>query len=173
MVTDVLMKEGRNVAMEKSNARKLMASAVCIVASVALLAGLTFAWFTDTATSKDNRIQAGTLKVELLKDGQPVAADAPIFAADKWEPGFSAGAGLAVKNAGDLAIKYELAFRNIVAGRRHRQRVGRVRARQRACACLCRHARWNALADFKDGAGRRLPATCWKPARPTRPKTSS
>ena len=69
----------------------------CIVASVALLAGLTFAWFTDTATSKDNRIQAGTLKVELLKDGQPVAADAPIFAADKWEPGFSAGAGLAVK----------------------------------------------------------------------------
>lgn len=101
--------------MEKSNARKLMASAVCIVASVALLAGLTFAWFTDTATSKDNRIQAGTLKVELLKDGQPVAADAPIFAADKWEPGFSAGAGLAVKNAGDLAIKYELAFRNIVA----------------------------------------------------------
>lgn len=28
---------------------------------------------------------------------------------------FSAGAGLAVKNAGDLAIKYELAFRNIVA----------------------------------------------------------
>lgn len=115
MVTDVLMKEGRNVAMEKSNARKLMASAVCIVASVALLAGLTFAWFTDTATSKDNRIQAGTLKVELLKDGQPVAADAPIFAADKWEPGFSTGAGLAVKNAGDLAIKYELAFRNIVA----------------------------------------------------------
>ena len=98
--------------MEKTNNRKLAASAVLIVASVALLLGLTFAWFTDTVASKGNRIQAGTLEVQLWSGGEDISsATAPVFAYEKWEPGYSTGAGLAVKNAGSLAVKYELTFR--------------------------------------------------------------
>ena len=97
--------------MEQTNTKKLVASAVLIVASIALLAGLTLAWFTDTVANKGNKIQAGTLNVQLLKDGVDVSESSePIFSHAAWEPGYSTGANLSVKNAGDLALKYELRF---------------------------------------------------------------
>ena len=83
-----------------------------IVASLTLLLGLTFAWFTDTVTNKGNKIQAGTLQVELWNGGENISdSTVPVFDYAKWEPGYSAAADLSVKNAGSLAVKYELTFR--------------------------------------------------------------
>lgn len=47
--------------MQKANSRKLAASVALAAASVALLLGLTFAWFTDSVKNEGNRIQAGSL----------------------------------------------------------------------------------------------------------------
>ena len=97
--------------METTNNRKLVASAVLIVASVALLLGLTFAWFTDSVVNKGNKIQAGTLQVALLQNGTDISASAdPVFDYDRWEPGYATNAALAVRNDGTLAVKYKLGF---------------------------------------------------------------
>ena len=97
--------------MDSANKKRLAASAVLIVASIALFLGLTFAWFTDSVTNKGNRIQAGTLDVQLLKNGVDISESAdPVFSHNAWEPGYSTGASLSVKNAGNLALKYELGF---------------------------------------------------------------
>ena len=53
----------------KSTKRALVSSALAILMCVAMLIGTTFAWFTDTASTAVNKIQAGTLDVQLL-DGQ-------------------------------------------------------------------------------------------------------
>ena len=47
----------------KSTKRSLIASGISLAVSVALLAGSTFAWFTDSVTNKGNKIQAGNLKI--------------------------------------------------------------------------------------------------------------
>ncbi|WP_195762772.1 TasA family protein [Eggerthella guodeyinii] len=97
--------------METTNNRKLIASAALIVASVALLLGLTFAWFTDTAANKGNKIQAGTLQVALLENGADIGGSPdPVFDHNLWEPGYSTGTALAVRNDGTLAVKYKLGF---------------------------------------------------------------
>ncbi len=54
--------------------KSLLASGVALLASVALLAGATFAWFTDSVTNTGNKIQAGTLDItatvaEVAPDG--------------------------------------------------------------------------------------------------------
>ena len=54
--------------MQKANSR---AAERCLAAaSVALLLGLTFAWFTDSVKNEGNRIQAGTLGIELFHHGR-------------------------------------------------------------------------------------------------------
>lgn len=47
----------------KKNRRVLAASALSILLCVVLLIGTIFAWFTDSVSNNDNRIQAGSLKV--------------------------------------------------------------------------------------------------------------
>ena len=49
----------------KSTKRALITSALAILMCVAMLIGTTFAWFTDTASTGVNKIQAGNLKVDL------------------------------------------------------------------------------------------------------------
>ena len=49
----------------KNTKKSLIASGISLAVSVALLAGSTFAWFTDSVTNKNNRIQAGNLKSAL------------------------------------------------------------------------------------------------------------
>lgn len=43
----------------KSTKRALVSSALAIIMCVAMLIGATFAWFTDTASTGVNKIQAG------------------------------------------------------------------------------------------------------------------
>ena len=53
----------------KSTKRALVSSALAILMCVAMLIGTTFAWFTDTASTGVNKIQAGNLDIELqMKD---------------------------------------------------------------------------------------------------------
>ena len=94
--------------------RALLTSALAIVACVAMLIGSTFAWFTDTASTGVNKIQAGRLDVELMFSKDMVnwtkaTANTPLFDEDAlWEPGYTQVVYLKVINAGDLALKYEL-----------------------------------------------------------------
>ena len=95
--------------------RALLTSALAIVACVAMLIGSTFAWFTDTASTGVNKIQAGNLDVKLEykntkgADFKEAKADTPVFKDGAlWEPGHVEYVVLKVSNAGNLALKYKL-----------------------------------------------------------------
>ncbi len=100
----------------KGTKKSLLASGLSLLASCALLAGTTFAWFTDSVTNTGNKIQAGKLAVELWNGEQNLTnSENPVFTYDKWEPGYSTGANLQVRNVGTLAVKYELELQNVIA----------------------------------------------------------
>ena len=99
----------------KSTKRALLTSALAILMCVAMLIGTTFAWFTDTASTGVNKIQAGNLKMEVsyknTSDGEFTVLNEStnVFKQDTlWEPGHVEYAVLNVKNIGTLALKYKL-----------------------------------------------------------------
>ncbi|MBQ6901067.1 MAG: hypothetical protein IJN72_09505 [Firmicutes bacterium] len=100
--------------MKMNTKSKLISSLLVLVLCVTAFAGSTYAWFTDTVTSSGNKIQAGTLKIDLqLKDGNEYASikdsNDPIFGADAlWEPGYTEWANVKVVNNGSLALKYTM-----------------------------------------------------------------
>ena len=99
----------------KSTKRALLMSALSLVLCVSMLVGSTFAWFTDSVTSAGNKIQAGTLKLdlELLKDGQWTSikeSREPLFSNTLWEPGYTEYKVLKVENEGTLALKWVAKF---------------------------------------------------------------
>jgi predicted ribosomally synthesized peptide with SipW-like signal peptide len=53
----------------KHTKRALLASSLSVLLCLAMLVGSTFAWFTDSVTSSGNKIQAGTLNIDLLGKG--------------------------------------------------------------------------------------------------------
>ena len=99
----------------KHTKRALLASILSVVLCCAMLIGSTFAWFTDSVTSGNNKIVAGNLGVELEYRDQagswkPVTETTKLFQEDAlWEPGHTEVVYLRVKNAGNLALKYQLA----------------------------------------------------------------
>ena len=56
---------------QKATKRALLTSVMALVMCVVMLVGTTFAWFTDTASTAVNKIQAGNLDValEMSTDG--------------------------------------------------------------------------------------------------------
>ena len=100
----------------KSTKRALITSALAILMCVAMLIGTTFAWFTDTASTGVNKIQAGNLDVKLMysTDMQTwkEATDQTKLFDDNalWEPGYTQVVYLKIVNAGNLALKYEAGF---------------------------------------------------------------
>ena len=48
-----------------STRRSLLVSATALILSIAMLVGTTFAWFTDSASTGVNKIQAGNLDIAL------------------------------------------------------------------------------------------------------------
>ena len=101
--------------MTKTNSKKaLLSSAFALVLSVAMLIGTTFAWFTDTASTAVNKIQAGNLDVKLMYSTDMVTwkeatSTTQLFNDDAlWEPGHTELVYLKVVNAGNLALKYEM-----------------------------------------------------------------
>ena len=103
----------------KSTKRALVSSALAIVMCVAMLIGATFAWFTDTASTGGNKIQAGNLDVELeyskdFTEWKKVNDTTKVFEdSTRWEPGRTEVVYLRVKNAGTLALKYTLGIYNL------------------------------------------------------------
>ena len=100
----------------KSTKRALLTSALALLMCVTMLVGATFAWFTDTASTGVNKIQAGNLNIELAYknsttngDFKKADKDTPVFNNSAlWEPGHVEYVVLKVRNAGSLALKYKL-----------------------------------------------------------------
>ncbi len=111
----------------KSTKRALLGSVMAMVLCLAMLVGATFAWFTDTASTNVNKIQAGNLDVALEMqnaDGKWVSAEGKtldfVKAADAkgeailWEPGCTYELpALRIRNNGNLALKYKVAITGI------------------------------------------------------------
>ena len=104
------------MASKKQTRRALFMSVVSLMLCVAMLAGTTFAWFTDEVTSDINTITAGNLDVELYHSdkaasNEKVTADTKLFDDVKlWEPGAVAYENFEVANEGNLALKYQLSI---------------------------------------------------------------
>ena len=108
----------------KSTKRALLGSVMAMVLCLAMLVGATFAWFTDTASTGVNKIQAGNLDVQLVDEngnsleGKTLefkkAANAAEGEAVLWEPGCTYELpAVHVKNNGKLALKYKVAITGI------------------------------------------------------------
>lgn len=94
--------------------RALLTSVLALVLSLAMLAGSTFAWFTDTASTGVNRIVSGNLDVGLEywdKESGWLDAENSKDLFDEnalWEPGYTQIVYLKVKNGGNLALTYAM-----------------------------------------------------------------
>ena len=120
---------------KKTTKRALLSSVMAIVLCLAMLIGTTFAWFTDSASTAVNKIQAGTLDIELqyatawddvtgvptnwedaegktlsFRKAAGAAVDEPIL----WEPGCTyVLPELRIVNKGNLALKYKIVISGI------------------------------------------------------------
>ena len=128
----------------KTTKRALLTSALALLMCVTMLVGATFAWFTDTASTGVNKIQAGNLDVKLEyatawnEDGSVKTwADAegktlPFLVNGKipaegtqilWEPGCTYTLPeLRIVNNGNLALKYKV----VVSGIRGSAKLNKV-----------------------------------------------
>ena len=101
---------------KRATKRALLTSVMALVMCVVMLVGTTFAWFTDTASTGVNKIQAGNLDVELwyknTKDSgfnKVIDNSTEVFKdGTLWEPGHVEYVVLKIRNAGSLALKYKL-----------------------------------------------------------------
>lgn len=111
------------MSKKRSTKRALFSSIIAMILCCTMLLGTTFAWFTSTVSNTGNRIQAGTLKVDLLMDkaedgNYESIADTTgdIFSIAEggngilWEPGKTEIVYLKVENKGSLALKYNVAL---------------------------------------------------------------
>ena len=99
----------------KNTKRSLLTSALSLLLCMSMLVGSTFAWFTDSVTSKNNVITSGSLDVVLeyktnwADDWKTVDETVALFNEEAlYEPGYTEVVFLRVKNAGSLALKYAL-----------------------------------------------------------------
>ena len=112
-----------------STKHALLTSLMALLLCFTMLLGTTYAWFTDSVTSAGNKIQAGTLDIELYmlskNDAGELVREAisertePIFGANSlvaqnnaadtlWEPGKTQVVYFSLKNNGNLALMYKV-----------------------------------------------------------------
>ena len=109
--------------MKRSSTTKkaLFISTCALLFSMLMMAGSTFAWFTDSVSTGTNTITTGKLDVQLLHTNQYVTTakevgQTTLLFTDEagksidWEPGAVAYENFTVKNSGDLALNYRLAL---------------------------------------------------------------
>ena len=105
----------------KTTKRALYSSLVALFLCFTMLLGTTYAWFTDSVTSADNKIVTGDLDVQLFQwtkdeNGNVSSANIseasdPLFSEDiLWEPNRTEVVYLSIKNAGSLDLKYKVAI---------------------------------------------------------------
>ena len=105
---------------KKATKRALLTSVTALVMCVVMLAGTTFAWFTDTASTGVNKIVAGNLDVDIIGENSDehvatlnftkanAATDAGATEAVLWEPGCRyVTEGFRIANKGNLALKWK------------------------------------------------------------------
>lgn len=107
----------------KTTKRALLSSVLAMLICVAMLIGTTFAWFTDSASTAVNKIQAGTLDVQLLDEqgnsleGRTlgwVAADGRAQDEILWEPGCTYNTQqFYIENNGNLNLKFKFSVSGI------------------------------------------------------------
>lgn len=101
--------------------RALLLSITAMLMCAAMLAGTTFAWFTDSASTGVNRIQAGNLSVDIVgADGKSIDGKTLFFrnnAGDTdilWEPGATFNLdSFRIVNNGSLALKYKVVINGV------------------------------------------------------------
>jgi len=103
----------------KSTKKALLCSLLSLVVCISMLVGSTFAWFTDSVTSANNKIVSGNLVLDLSvleKDNTTwtsvKTSKAPIFNYTNWEPGYTEVKILKVSNLGSLALKWKATFKS-------------------------------------------------------------
>ncbi len=105
----------------KSIKRALFSSVVALFLCFSMLLGTTFAWFTDSASTAVNTIQAGNLDIvvsyalqsDVVDNAIPdnawkeIDESTPVFNPDAlWEPGYTEVVYFKIENKGSLALKY-------------------------------------------------------------------
>ena len=109
---------------QKATKRALLTSVMALVMCVVMLVGTTFAWFTDTASTAVNKIQAGNLDIKLLAEDGVTSLEGATLKWQKadgaenedvlWEPGCRYKLQpIIIKNAGNLALKYKVVITGI------------------------------------------------------------
>ena len=100
----------------KSKKSALLLSFTSLLLCFAMLAGSTFAWFTDTATTGVNKIVAGNLKVDIIGADSDTHIEKLNFTKATgaegeqllWEPGCRyLTQGFRIANKGNLALKWK------------------------------------------------------------------
>ena len=106
--------------MFKQTKKALMLSVLMLVVCLSMLLGTTYAWFTDSASSDANIIQAGNLDVDMqwavgTADPETTSWNATegtaIFNNNKWEPGYAEVRHIKISNDGTLDLKYKVLFK--------------------------------------------------------------
>ena len=96
----------------KRTKTKLVSSIVTLLVCFAMLVGSTFAWFTDSASTGVNTIQAGNLDIEVSykhgNDWASIQNATSLFSNNLWEPGHTEYVTLKIENKGTLALKYKI-----------------------------------------------------------------
>ena len=113
---------------KRATKRALLTSVMALVMCVVMLVGTTFAWFTDTASTGVNKIQAGNLKVDIVDKEGTTSLDGKSLSFVKaglttdtgveidpnatteilWEPGCRyLTQGFRIANKGNLALKWK------------------------------------------------------------------
>ena len=112
---------------KRATKRALLTSVTALVMCVVMLVGTTFAWFTDTASTGVNKIQAGNLDVDIIgEDGKSLDGKSLSFVKAGlttdagaeidpnatteilWEPGCRyLTQGFKIANKGNLALKWK------------------------------------------------------------------
>ena len=109
---------------KRATKRALLTSVMALVMCVVMLVGTTFAWFTDTASTAVNKIQAGNLDIKLLAEDGVTSLEGATLEWQKaegvegedilWEPGCRYKLQpIIIKNAGTLALKYKIVISGI------------------------------------------------------------
>ena len=101
--------------------RSLLASVLALVMCVTMLVSTTFAWFTDSASTAVNKIESGTLHVDIVDesgnslDGKTLSfRDVNKNADILWEPGATfALDSFRIVNTGKLALKYKVIINGV------------------------------------------------------------
>ncbi len=113
-------KGDKKMKSKKAVRSALGMSVLSIALCAAMLIGTTFAWFTDTASTAVNKIQAGTLKVDIVGkegslDGKTLSFKNKNGNTDiLWEPGATFNLdSFKIVNNGNLALKYKVVISGI------------------------------------------------------------